>query len=231
MGVYFSMSVLPLDDRGEVVLEHVDQPSFCVKESLYLTPLGQRDRLDALFDGLDMRWFDESSLKLCLDGRRNPTRADCFDRDHILACVSTILERLLPDDHRIPRLYKIRRNEPGAELVYEQRVFLEGRVMHVHAGWDHCEVRWSPPRTTQEFFGHFFSTGEAWDLRIDLRGKEQFECHDVTETPDGPAQGAPLTLSVVVESPERQYRGSLEEMKAFCRAVDPKKYCVFTMRS
>lgn len=177
-----------------------------------------------------MRWYEETSLNRCRDGQRNPMRADCFDRDHILACLNTILERLLPDDPRVPRLYKIRRHEPGAAWVHEREIYYDGRVMNVVATWDSCEVRWAPARTSEEFL-RAFALGNPWDLLIDLRGKEQFECHDVAQTPDGPAQGRPLTLVVGSDSPEPQYRATLEEMKAFCRAVDPQRYCVFTMRS
>ena len=228
MGVSFSMSVIALDARGELVLEIVDEPRFS-RHSSYVSELFDRTGkfADALND-LPLAWFHETSLSRCLAGRRNPVRTDCYDAPAILADVLEMRRRLRAGGPAVPRHYRVRPHRPGAQWMDGLDVFYGGRLLKVGAGLGVCRASspLEPPPGCNEAM--FLLTTDH-DIDIDLRSRRTFKCQAARLTNDGPVPDGPLTLAIDGQTPDVLFADVFDEMEAFCRQVDSSKYCVFTM--
>ena len=230
MGVSFSMSVIPLDAQGELVLEFVSEPNFC-RHSSYVSELFDRTgKFGEALKDLPLAWYHETSMSKCLAERRNPVRTDCYDARDILTDVLEIQRRLRAGGPAVPRHYRFRPHRPGAEWMDELDVFYGGRRLTVYAGLGVCRAvsPLEPPPGCNEAM--FYLTTDR-DIDIDLRSQRTFKCRAARLTPDGPVPDGPLTLAIDSRTPDVLFADVFDEMVAFCRQVDSSKYCVFTMYS
>jgi hypothetical protein len=235
------MQVLPLDDGGQVVLEHVREPLYTIKDSQIWELLSESDgerRFGQALKDLSLKWYRQPSLDACLAERRNPLRTDCYDAREIQDELRTIHTRLRNMEGSLPRRYTVRSDQSEAQWESSVKVWFEGRVMRVGAGWDHC-MAMSTERPSLDCMAEPSQLAEQIrmlvehrpEVQIDLRGQEKFSCHEAIKGDAGIVPGRPMTLTLASESAATVYGGFLDEMEAFCRAVDPHRYCVMTSRS
>lgn len=236
MGVYFTMGVLPFDDRGQVVLELVREPRFMVRDSeiweLLSESGGERGFAPALKD-LSLRWYRQPSLDACVAEQRNPVRTDCFHAREIENELDTIHTRLRDLEGSLPRRYRVRMNDSNEGWASSVSVWFEGAVMTVGADWDSCMAM-----SVEHPLLHGMSVAEQLrrlaehrpEIQIDLRGQDRLSCHEVTTVGGRSAPGRPVTLMLTSESVGSVFGGVLNRMEAFCRAVDVDHYCILTRR-
>jgi hypothetical protein len=228
MGVYFTMTVIPLDAQGEVVLEALNEPNFSRHSSDVSELFDRTGKFAEALNDLPLAWYHDTTMSRCLAGRRNPVRSDCYDAADILTDVLEIRRRLRDGGSAVPRHYRIRPHWPGAAWTDRMDVFYGGRFLRIGAGLNYCRAS-SPVEAPPGCNEAMYLLTHDPDISIDLRGQDRFKCQYAESTPDGARPGGSLTLAIDSRTPDVLFAPILDEMEAFCRKVDPAKFAVFTL--
>lgn len=236
MGVSFGMSVLPIDERGDVVLEHVREPSYSVHDTWLWELIDDELRpfRDIVAAGLELAWFRRPSMQRCIDERRNPERRDCFYPSAVAQDITTMLDRLSDSNARLPRSFRLFRSDRLYGPAGSSWVFVDGRLFYLSAGWGFCKAsHWDPEwekRPSSEQVMDLLH-GRQPDVRLDLEDRAAFDCHEIVGTGDDRRPGEPITFFIESVSCEEHFAQFLRPMLKFCDDARAGGYVVFTSRS
>jgi hypothetical protein len=231
MGSELSFRVLPLDGHGDVLFEHVPEPSLAVADN-YIWQLLHEEEGQRLFqpvvEGLGLQWYRRTSMERCLAERRNPTRADCFEPQAIHRDLETLCQRLTNLEAALPRRFRFQMSDRIGEWSSHARVFYAGRLFEVGAGWGHCLATWSQDRPAADAVRVLLEQGP--DIEHDLRQRPVFRCVEAIRRDTEWLPGGPVSLHISSQTPSEFFGPNFALMLEFCRRAETGGFVVFTNR-
>ena len=231
MSIDFSLSVMPVDSDGELVLQYVSEPRFGLADSYVWELLDQKEsarHFHEVVAGLDLRWYRRTTMNACLAHGGNPTTADCFSPSDIKRDVQLILARLSNFETRLPRQYRFQKSTDMGVWRTDARVFYGGKLFSVGAAWDVCRAWWWAERPFMDAVRALI-VGVA-DIEYDLRAQKEFRCVEAVRQGGRFVPGDPLVLLVSHQSARQYFEPYLSPIVDFCIKAEAGGYLVFTSK-